>query len=79
MLLKPWQRALSAHLEAQPYLFGARPSLADFALFGGNAAHRVLLARYRELRSAALDAFLERAGCLRWSPTTPIGRARSPT
>ena len=38
-VLKPWQRTLSAHLEAQPYLFGARPSLADFAFFGGNAAH----------------------------------------
>ena len=38
-VLKPWQRTLSAHFEAQPYLFGARPSLADFAYFGGNAAH----------------------------------------
>ncbi|MCZ6785331.1 MAG: glutathione S-transferase family protein [Proteobacteria bacterium] len=40
-VLKPWQRTLSAHLEreAHPYLFGARPSLADFAFFGGNAAH----------------------------------------
>jgi glutathione S-transferase len=38
-VLKPWQRALSAHLETQPYLFGARPCLADFAFFGGNAAH----------------------------------------
>jgi glutathione S-transferase len=40
-VLKPWLRALDAHLEARPYLFGARPSLADFALFGGNAAHFV--------------------------------------
>ena len=40
-VLKPWQRCLSAHLETQPYLFGQRPSLADFAFFGGNAAHFV--------------------------------------
>jgi hypothetical protein len=38
-VLRPWQRLCGAHLEARPYLFGARPSLADFALFGGNAAH----------------------------------------
>jgi glutathione S-transferase len=38
-VLKPWQHALSAHLESHPYLFGARPSLADFGVFGGNAAH----------------------------------------
>jgi glutathione S-transferase len=38
-VLKPWLRALDAHLEERPYLFGGRPSLADFALFGGNAAH----------------------------------------
>jgi glutathione S-transferase len=40
-VLKPWQRTLSAHLAARPCLFGARPSLADFAFFGGNAAHFV--------------------------------------
>ena len=38
-LLRPWMRALGAHLAVRPYLFGERPSLADFALFGGNAAH----------------------------------------
>jgi len=38
-VLRPWQRALGRHLEVQPFLFGARPSLADFALFGGNVAH----------------------------------------
>jgi hypothetical protein len=32
-------RVLGAHLASRPYLFGARPSLADFGLFGGNAAH----------------------------------------
>jgi glutathione S-transferase len=37
--LLPWQRALAAHVGATGYLLGARPSLADFALFGGNAAH----------------------------------------
>ncbi len=38
-VLRPWFRVLGAHLAAHQYLFGARPSLADFALFGGNAAH----------------------------------------
>jgi glutathione S-transferase len=38
-VLRPWMRALGAHLEQSPCLLGARPSLADFALFGGNAAH----------------------------------------
>src|SRR5262249_51902237 len=38
-VLRPWQRVLGAHLTTRPFLFGARPSLADFALFGGNAAH----------------------------------------
>jgi glutathione S-transferase len=37
--LLPWQRALATHLEVDGYVLGARPSLADFALFGGNAAH----------------------------------------
>jgi glutathione S-transferase len=38
-VLRPWQRALGRHLATRPYLFGERPSLADFALFGGCAAH----------------------------------------
>lgn len=38
-VLRPWMRVLGAHLAHRPYLFGERPSLADFALFGGNAAH----------------------------------------
>lgn len=38
-VLRPWMRLLGAHLGDRSYLFGARPSLADFALFGGNAAH----------------------------------------
>ena len=38
-VLRPWMRVLGAHLARRPYLFGARPSLADFALYGGNAAH----------------------------------------
>lgn len=38
-VLRPWLRVLGAHLAERPYLFGERPSLADFALFGGNAAH----------------------------------------
>jgi hypothetical protein len=32
-------RVLGAHLAHRPYLLGERPSLADFGLFGGNAAH----------------------------------------
>ncbi|HEY3833175.1 MAG TPA: glutathione S-transferase N-terminal domain-containing protein [Acidimicrobiia bacterium] len=39
--LKPWQRAFGAHAQEHGYLLGARPSLADFAFFGGNAAHFV--------------------------------------
>jgi glutathione S-transferase len=39
--LRPWLRALGAHLAIRPYLFGGRPSLADFTLFGGAAAHFV--------------------------------------
>ena len=40
-VLRPWMRVLGAHLEspATPYLLGARPSLADFAVFGGCSAH----------------------------------------
>jgi len=40
-VLRPWMRVVGAHLAERPYLFGARPSLADFGLFGGNAAHFV--------------------------------------
>jgi glutathione S-transferase len=40
-VLRPWQRALGSHLAARPFLFGDRPSLADFAVFGANAAHFV--------------------------------------
>ena len=40
-VLRPWFRVLGRHLAmpATPYLFGGRPSLADFAVFGGCAAH----------------------------------------
>jgi glutathione S-transferase len=38
-VLRPWLRVLGAHLASRPYLFGDRPSLADFAVFGGSAAH----------------------------------------
>ena len=40
-VLQPWLQALNAHFAARPYLFGERPSLADFALFGANVAHFV--------------------------------------
>lgn len=36
----PWLRALGAHL-GDGYLFSDRPSIADFAIFGANAAHFV--------------------------------------
>jgi hypothetical protein len=38
-VLRPWMRVLDAHFESMPYLFGARPSLGDFGIFGGCAAH----------------------------------------
>ena len=38
-VLLPWVRVLNAHFETTPFLFGTRPSLADFALFGADAAH----------------------------------------
>ncbi len=38
-ILRPWLRVTGAHLASHPYFLGARPSLADFAFFGGNAAH----------------------------------------
>jgi len=38
-VLRPWQRSLGAHLESRSFVFGERASLADFALFGGCAAH----------------------------------------
>ena len=40
----PWFRALDAHLRDDAgggYLFGERPSIADFAVFGANAGHFV--------------------------------------
>lgn len=39
--LMPWQRACGAHVAAHGGILGGRPSLADFALFGGNVAHFV--------------------------------------
>lgn len=36
-----WFAALGAHLGDDGYLLGARPCLADFAVFGANAAHFV--------------------------------------
>lgn len=62
-VLRPWLRVLGAHLERRPYLFGARPSLADFALFGGNAAHFVndpLCRRWTEADGPAVVAHTHR-------------------
>jgi hypothetical protein len=40
-VLRPWMRVLGKHLDSPstPYLLGGRPSLADFGVFGGCAAH----------------------------------------
>jgi glutathione S-transferase len=40
-VLRPWFRIAGAHLAERPYLLGGRASLADFGVFGGNAAHFV--------------------------------------
>jgi glutathione S-transferase len=38
-ILRPWLKVFGNHLENHSYIFGERPSLADFALYGGNMAH----------------------------------------
>ncbi len=38
-VLRPWMRCAGALFQVRPYLLGARPCLADFAIFGGAAAH----------------------------------------
>ncbi len=56
-ILKPWLRVLGAHLEARPYLFGERPSIADFGIFGGSAAHFIndpLCRRWTEAEGPAI-------------------------
>ncbi len=40
-VLVPWMQALDTHFGPSGYLLGDRPCIADFALFGGNAAHFV--------------------------------------
>lgn len=62
--LQPWQRALAAHLAAHGFLFGGRPALADFALFGGNAAHFVNDPLCREWSEAAGMAIIEHTHAL---------------
>ena len=37
--VEPFQRTLDAHLAERPYLFGERPSLGDFGIFGSDMAH----------------------------------------
>ncbi len=39
--LVPWLRAFGTHAQRHGFLLGSRPSLADFAFFGGNIAHFV--------------------------------------
>jgi glutathione S-transferase len=41
VVLVPWFQALDAQLASTGYLLGQRPSIADFAVFGANAAHFV--------------------------------------
>ena len=38
-VLQPWMSALDALFAEQDYLLGDRPCIADFAVFGANAAH----------------------------------------
>jgi glutathione S-transferase len=37
--VEPFQRALDAHFDASPFLFGERPALGDFGIFGAHMAH----------------------------------------
>jgi glutathione S-transferase len=39
--LVPWLQTLGRHVDEHGFLLGRRPCLADFAFFGGNAAHFV--------------------------------------
>ncbi len=80
-VLRPWQRALEAHLAASPYLFGGRPSLADFALFGGCAAHLAndpLCRRWLDADAPALGKHTQRLlepeeqAFGPWAPADPV-------
>jgi glutathione S-transferase len=58
-ILKPWIRVTGAHLATRRYFFGARPSLADFAFFGSNAAHFIndpLCRRWVDAEGASIVA-----------------------
>lgn len=71
--LMPWQRALATHVQAHGYLLGSRPSLADFALFGGNIAHFIndpLCCRWTE---AAAPAVVTYTHALLTSPGSQAG------
>lgn len=48
-VLVPWMQVLDTHFASTDYLLGDRPSIADFALFGANAAHFVADPYCREL------------------------------
>lgn len=61
--LLPWQRALGAHVAIHGYVLGGRPSLADFALFGGNVAHFIndpVCARWTEDAAPEVVAYTHR-------------------
>lgn len=58
--LLSWQRTLAAHVERHGYVLGGRPSLADFALFGGNVAHFIndpVCARWTEEAAPGIVAY----------------------
>ena len=51
-VVAPWFQALDVHLADDGYLLGSRPCIADFAVFGANAAHFVGDPYCRELADA---------------------------
>jgi glutathione S-transferase len=71
--LVPWQRAFGAHLEGHAFLLGGRASLADFAFFGGNAAHFVNDPWCRRLTEAEAPAVVEATHRLMAPPADDAG------
>jgi glutathione S-transferase len=71
--LVPWQHAHAAHLAEHPFLLGGRPSLADFAFFGGNAAHFVNDPWCRRLTESVAMPVVETTHRLMAPPTAELG------
>lgn len=69
--VKPWQRAMAAHLDGHGYLAGDRPSLADLAFFGGNVAHFANDPACRRFTDATAPAVVAHTNRLRrpWAQT----------